>query len=151
MTTSVQEWLDKTSVYERGGVGKQLGKEAWNKGMPKWWKSGKKATKTINGVLEVELKKKYGDTAPYHMKKYGHLDNLGTRCGSKKGNTNARRRIIEGKSVSEWARELNVSRERVVKWFEKHGTMKGCVPGKAGGWNKGIKKAKPSATSGKKR
>lgn len=113
----------------------------WNKGMPRIWNSGRKATKTINGVLEVELKKNYGPTAPYHMEKYGHLDNIGVGPGAKPGNTNARRRVIEGKSVTEWAKELDVSRKRVISWFEKHGTMKGCVPGKAGGWNKGKKYA----------
>jgi hypothetical protein len=114
----------------------------WNKGRPRTWGGcGKPATKTINGVLKVELMEKYGSSAPYHMEKYGHLDNIGTNPGAKPGNTNARRRVIEGKSVSEWARELGVDRRRVLSWFEKHGTMKGCVPGKAGGWNKGKKNA----------
>lgn len=111
---------------------------AWNKAMPRIWASGRKATKTVNGILAVEWKKQHGETALYHLKKYGHLDNLGSPCGAKKGNTNARQRIIEGKSVSEWAIELAVGRKRIVSWFEKYGTMKGCVPGKAGGWNKRV-------------
>jgi hypothetical protein len=89
------------------------------------------ATKTINGVLEVDLKRKYGRDAVYHMKRWGHLNNIGTKCGVKPGTINARRRIIEGKSIIEWARELGVPRDRVVKWFKRHGTMQGCAPGNA--------------------
>ena len=98
-----------------------------------------KGTKTIDGKLIVELIKQYGDTAPYHLRKYGHLDNIGKGPGAKKGNTNAKCRIIQGHSVSEWSKKLGVSRGRVVYWYETHKTMTGCVAGKAGGWNKGIK------------
>ena len=108
---------------------------SWNKGMPCLWKSGREPIATTNGILNVELKKQYGSTAVYHLKKYGHLNNIGQYIGLK-GNTNARAIIIEGKSISQWSRELGVGRGRAKKWFELHGTMKGCVPGKAGGWNK---------------
>jgi hypothetical protein len=103
----------------------------------------RKATKTIDGKLIVELKKQYGDTAPYHLKKYGHLDNIGKSPGAKKGNTNAKRRIIQGHSVSEWSKKIGVSRRRVVDWYQTHNTMVGCVPGIAGAWNKGIKTKEP--------
>ena len=102
----------------------------------------KKGTKTIDGKLVVELKKQYGATAPYHLNKYGHLDNIGKGRGAKKGNTNAKCRIIQGHSVSEWCKKLGVSRIRVVQWYQIHNTMVGCVPGVAGGWNKGIKTKK---------
>tara|TARA_R110002153_G_scaffold122445_1_gene268349 strand:- start:148 stop:534 length:387 start_codon:yes stop_codon:yes gene_type:complete len=110
-------------------------KGGWNKGMPRTWGTNDPIS-TTNGILNVELMKQYGPTAVYHLKKYGHLNNIGRPAGAIKGNTNARAIIIEGKSISQWSRELGVGRGRAKKWFELHGTMKGCVPGKAGGWNK---------------
>ena len=112
----------------------------WNRGLPRDWTGcGHRPTKTIDGILVVDLKKQHGATAAYHMEKYGNLDRIGTSAGAKKGNTNARCRIIQGKSVAEWSKKLGVSRKRVVAWYQTHGSMKGCCPGQAGGWNKGLK------------
>ena len=109
------------------------------KELRKKWSTAREAKAEINGHLVKDLIDQYGPTAPYHMKKYGHCDNIGKRCGAKKGNTNARSVLIEGKPISHWSKVYGVSRRRVVKWYEMHGTMKGCVAGKAGGWNKGKK------------
>lgn len=48
-------------------------------------------------------------------------------------------RVFEGKSMSEWSEELGVNRRRLVAFFDEHGTIYGCKPGKAGGWNAGKK------------
>ena len=63
----------------------------------------------------------------------------GKKNSSSAKNWRGKCRIIEGLTISEWSKKLGVSRPRVVYWYETRKTMTGCVPGKVGGWNKGIK------------
>jgi hypothetical protein len=95
---------------------------AWNKGLPQTWRYGHYTT-NLEGKSHSQWKEEYGPTAVYHMKKYGHLDNIGLGPGAKKGNTNAKRRLIDGKSVSEWSRLLGYSRKKITMHYEKHGNI----------------------------